>query len=43
MTNKYIIQKLINQGLKMDCNHVFLEGFIKSKDSECQFEIFAGS
>ena len=43
MTNKFIIQELINQGLSLDCNHRFLEGFMKSKNSDCQFEIVVGS
>ena len=40
MTNKFIIQELIKQGLKLECNHVFVED---SKDSDCQFEIWFGS
>jgi hypothetical protein len=44
MTNKFIIQELIKQKLNLqDCNHRFLEGFIKSKDSDCQLEIVVGS
>ena len=43
MTNKFIITELIKQGLKLECNHVFLEGFIQSKDSVCQFELLVGS
>ena len=27
LTNKYIIQELIKQNLRMNCNHVYLEGF----------------
>jgi hypothetical protein len=33
----------IEQGLDLDCDHRFLEGFCKSKDSNCQFEIATGS
>jgi hypothetical protein len=29
MTNTFIIQELIKQCLKLDCNYVFVEGFIK--------------
>jgi hypothetical protein len=44
MTNKFIIQQLINQKLNLqECNHHFLEGFIKSKNSDCQLEIVVGS
>ena len=43
ITNKFIINKLIEQGLNLECNHRFLEGFCKSKDSNCQFEIATGS
>ena len=43
ITNKFIIYKLIKQGLDLDCDHRFLEGFCKSKDSNCQFEIATGS
>ena len=43
MTNKFIITELITQGLTLECNHVFLEGFIQSKDSHCQFELLVGS
>jgi len=43
MTNKFIIKELIKQKLCLECNHIFIEGFIKSKDSDCQFEICTGS
>jgi predicted P-loop ATPase/GTPase len=43
MTNKFIIQELIKQGLRLECNHQFIEGFYKSKNSDCQFEIWIGS
>lgn len=43
LTNTFIIKKLIEQGLKLDCNHCFLEGFRKTKNSDCQFEICTGS
>jgi len=44
MTNKFIISKLIEGGLELDCNHCFLEGFNRyPKNSECQFEICTGS
>lgn len=43
ITNKFIIEELIKQQLCLECNHVYLEGFMQSKDSECQFEIVIGS
>ena len=44
MTNKFIIQELIKQGLNLqECNHHFLEGFVKTKGSDCQLEIVVGS
>jgi Na+-transporting NADH:ubiquinone oxidoreductase subunit NqrF len=43
MTNKFIIQELIEQGLEIECNHCFLEGFDKTENSECQFELGTGS
>ena len=43
ITNKYIIDELIKQNFELNCNHIFLEGFIKSINSECQFEIILGS
>ena len=41
ITNKFIINKLIEQGLSLNCNHCFIEGF--DKESDCQFGISAGS
>jgi hypothetical protein len=45
ITNKYIINELINQGLHLDCDHRFVEGFHNpsSIKSDCQFEIMTGS
>ena len=43
MTYKYVIEQLIEQGLELDCNHIYLEGLYKTKDSDCQFEILTGS
>lgn len=44
MTNKFVINELIKQGLVLDCNHCYLEGFyISSKNTTCQFEMFLGS
>ena len=43
ITNRYIINKLIEQGLNLDCDHHFLEGFYQMKNSECQFEMVIGS
>ena len=41
LTNKYVIEQLIIQGLHMDCNHYFLEGFNNIYDDV--FEIMVGS
>ena len=41
LTNRCIIQQLIDQKMVLECNHVFLEGFIKNTD--CQFELATGS
>jgi len=43
ITTKFIINQLIEQGLELNCNHHFIEGFEKVKNSDCQFEIYAGS
>lgn len=43
ITTKFIINQLIEQGLELDCNHHFLEGFEKVKNSDCQFGICTGS
>ena len=43
MTHRYVIEQLIEKGLKLDCNHHYLEGFYKTNGSECQFEIWVGS
>ena len=41
LTNRCVIQQLIEQKMVLECNHVFLEGFIKKTD--CQFELGTGS
>tara|TARA_B110001469_G_C9461892_1_gene232711 strand:+ start:329 stop:664 length:336 start_codon:yes stop_codon:yes gene_type:complete len=41
LTNKYIIDELIKQGLTMNCNHIFLEGFNELHDN--MYEIMVGS
>ena len=41
ITNKYILNELIRQGLELECNHRYIEFF--HKISECQFEIATGS
>ena len=33
LTNKYIINELIKKGLKVNCNHRFLEGFDQLHDN----------
>ena len=43
ITNKFIIHELIEQGLEIECDHCFLEGFDKTENSECQFELATGS
>ena len=44
MTNELIIKELVRQGMSLDCNHCFLEGFVKSPNGgECQFELVTGS
>ena len=41
LTNRYVIKELIKQRLSLECNHIFLAGFIKNTD--CQFELITGS
>ena len=43
LTYRYVIDSLITQGLTLDCDHHFMEGFIQCEDSDCQFEIMIGS
>ena len=43
LTNKFIINELIKQGLTLDCDHRFLEGFHKLPDSDVQYELVIGS
>ena len=43
LTQRYVIEQLIEKGLEIECNHTFLEGIYKTKGSECQFELFFGS
>ena len=44
MTNKFVINELIKQGLVLDCNHRYLEGFIlSSNNTTCQYEMLLGS
>lgn len=43
ITYRYVIEQLIKQGLSLDCNHIFLEGFHKTAGSDCQFELCVGS
>lgn len=43
LTQRYVIEQLIKKGLEIECNHIFLEGFHKTKGSECQFELIFGS
>ena len=41
LTNRYVIEELIKQKMNLECNHMFLEGFIKNTDN--QFELLVGS
>ena len=41
LTNRYIINELIEQKMNLECNHMFLEGFIKKTD--VQFELLVTS
>jgi len=41
LTNRYVIEELIKQKVNLECNHMFLEGFIKKTD--VQFELQVGS
>jgi hypothetical protein len=41
LTNKQVIKELIEQKMILECNHVFLEGFIKKTDY--QYELMTGS
>jgi hypothetical protein len=43
ITNKFIINTLIEHGLSLECNHRFLEGFCKIPNSTNVFEIMTGS
>jgi hypothetical protein len=43
ITNKYVIQSIIEQGFNPGCNHRFLEGFMKMNNSKFKFEILLGS
>lgn len=47
ITNKYVLNSLIEQGLNLDCDHNFIEGFVPIKNSDpnadCRFEIMTGS
>jgi hypothetical protein len=43
MTTKYVLEQLIKQGLCLDCNHHFVEGFYLNPKSKCQYEIVTGS
>ena len=43
ITNRYVIEQLILQGLTIDCNHRFLELIQKVPDSVCEFKLWFGS
>jgi|UniRef100_A0A6C0IXY2 hypothetical protein len=43
ITSEYIIHELIKQGYKIDCKHVFIEGFEQSIDIDYQFNIIQSS
>jgi len=41
LTNRHVIKGLIEQKMNLECNHMFLEGFIQKTDF--QFELMTGS
>jgi UDP-N-acetyl-D-mannosaminuronate dehydrogenase len=43
MTNRFILNELIKQDLDLDCNHRFIEGFLQTPNTLCQFEACTGS
>jgi hypothetical protein len=43
ITNKFVINELIKQGLVLDCHHHYIEGFENKSKNPCQFEIITGS
>jgi hypothetical protein len=43
ITNKYVLEELMKQNLNLNCNHYFIEGFLKSVHSDIQYEIITGS
>jgi len=43
ITNKFIIQKLIDYGLCLECNHHFIEGFEKIRNTSYRYNISIGS
>jgi hypothetical protein len=43
LTYSFIIKELIRQGLYLECNHRFLEGFWKTPTSDVQYVLMTGS
>ena len=43
ITNRYVIEQLILQGLRIDCNHRFLELIQPVPNRNCEFELWFGS
>lgn len=43
ITNRFILNELIKQDLDLDCNHRFIEGFIRNPNTLCQFDAWIGS
>jgi hypothetical protein len=43
ITNKYIIEQLIKHGLKIECDHHFLEYIQKTPNSETKYKLWFGS
>jgi hypothetical protein len=43
ITNRFIIESLIDQGFEPKCKHRYLEGFLKMKNSEFKYEMLIGS
>jgi hypothetical protein len=43
ITNRYIIESLIDQGFEPKCKHSYLEGFLEMRNSNFKYEILLGS
>ena len=43
ITNRFIIESLIDQGFEPKCKHRFFEGVLKMKNTDFKYEILLGS